>query len=352
MEKIFVYHTDYNCISSMLKQLICSNILGKKRILIKPNVRSCHSPSRAKNTNPQTLDYVLEYIKKNYQNDIIVADSSIIGVDTKKSAEVSGIKSVCDSHKVPFCDLRDYGYKRVEIPIAPYFIEISELFFENNYIINMPKLKSTYGFPLSLSAKNLKGIISDQSKMDFHHYGVQERVALLNSFIHCDLSIVDALYSLSLDTVLETNLVVASTDSLVLDYFIANRMGYSEKDMIYLASSEKQYEVFYSDENTEKEFNSITLNTVSQAEIKDQFSVSVIGTPCSACTGCIYKAIAKRKKNIDKKIIAGNYTYPVNDDCIFVGNCAIKNLPLNQGNIVKGCPPQIKDIIKQLDEGE
>ena len=352
MDKIYVYRADYDCISFILENLINPNILKKKQILIKPNIRSCHSPNRAKNTNPRTLDCVLKYIKKNYKNDIIVADSSIIGVDTKKSAEVSGIKSVCDKYHVPFYDLRDYGYRRIEIPIAPYFIEISELFFENNYIINMPKLKSTYGFPLSLSAKNLKGIISDQSKFDFHHYGVQQRVSLLNSFIHSDLSIIDGLYSLSLDTVLETNLVIASTNSLSLDYFISNSMGYTEKDMIYLTLAEKQYEVLYSDENIKKEFSSIKLNTVSKDDIKDKFCVSIIGTPCSACSGCIYKAIAKRKKNTSKIIIAGKYKYPINDDCVFVGNCAIENLPSDHGNIVKGCPPQIKDIIKKLDNGE
>lgn len=352
MDKIFVYRADYDCISFILENLINSNILGNKRILIKPNIRSCHSPNRAKNTNPRTLDCVLKYIRKNYENDIIVADSSIIGVDTKKSAEVSGIKPICDKYKVPFYDLRDYGYKRIEIPISPYFIEISELFFEDNYIINMPKLKSTYGFPLSLSAKNLKGIISDQSKIDFHHYGVQQRVALLNSLIHSDLSIVDGLYSLSLDTVLETNLVIASTNSLTLDYFISNSMGYTEKEMIYLAMAEKQYEVFYSDENTKEEFNSIKLDKVSKDDIKDKFCVSVIGTPCSACSGCIYKAIAKRKKNTSKKIVAGKYKYPASDDCVFVGNCAIETLSSTHGNIVKGCPPQIKDIIEQLDIGE
>lgn len=350
---IYVSKVSYEYISNCLDKLICPTALASKRIIIKPNVRSCHKPEKAKTTNPETLDHVLRYLKFTYPNEVIVADSSIIGVDTKEAARISGIGSVCKKNGVPFCDVRDFGFRRVEIPIPPYYVEISELFFEQDFIINMPKLKSTYGFPLSLSAKNLKGIISDQSKLDFHTYGVQERVALLNSLIRCDLSIVDGLYSLSLDTVVKTNLVFISNNSLAIDYAIAQGLGYSENDMRYLKEAPKEFEFVYSDEEVKREFESLSLKSITPERIKENFGVSIIGTPCSACAGCIYKAISKRTKKSKIRIIAGCGHHVEENDCLYVGNCAVRELSPGMSNIVVGCPPQISEIIQMLDaEGD
>ena len=351
---IYVCQVNSQQATYVLDKIINSVNLGKRKIFIKPNVRSCHSPESAKTTNPKTLSIVLEYLKSHFDNEIIVADGSIIGVDTKKAATAAGILRVCEEYEVPFIDLRECGYRRIEIPIEPYFIEISNLVFDGMYLINMPKLKSTYGFPLSLSAKNLKGVISDRSKLDFHTYGIQERVKLLTSLVQADVSIIDGLYSLSLDTALDTDILIASNNSLALDSFVAKKMGYTVSDMHYLLSDIDNCNIHYYNEKAKNDIESIELHSINKEEVLEKFGVSIIGNPCSACTGCIYKAVAKKNGNTHRNIVAGVYNESLNGDYYVVGNCAIKQLSkekcMGKFKTIRGCPPPISEIIRVLNE--
>lgn len=341
---------EYSYIEDSLDKIVDLKKLEGKKIVIKPNVRSVHGPERSKTTHPSVVESVIKYFQRRCNNEIIVTDSAVIGVDSYESAKKSGIWDVCEKLGVKFIDSRDFGYKTIDIDIEPGSIEVSKIVFENIYLVDIPKLKSTYGVPLSLAVKNLKGLISDKSKLDFHTYGIQKLLCRLSKIIVPDLCIIDGTNALSLDTVIESDVIISSTNFLGIDKFVTKGVGFNTGCLQYLKDCTTDISKVY-------EFGDFTpladikLENITLQEFANRFGISIIGTPCSSCLGCLYKAISKSVINNDTIIYSGHCKkediVKTDKKSIIIGNCAIEsvkdNLPSNSV-IIKGCPPLISDI--------
>lgn len=341
---------EYSYIENSLDQIVDFKVLEGKKIVLKPNVRSVHGPERSKTTQPSVVESVIKYFQKRCDNEIIVTDSAVIGVDSIESAKKSGIWDVCEKLGVKFIDSREFGYKTVEIDVEPGTIEVSNIVYENIYLVDIPKLKSTYGVPLSLAVKNLKGLISDKSKLDFHTYGIQKLLCRLAKIIVPDLCIIDGTNALSLDTVVDSDVVISSTNFLGIDKYVTKEVGFNLGCLQYLKDCKTDISKVY-EYGDFTPLADIKLENITLQEFANRFGISIIGTPCSSCLGCLYKAISKSVINEDSIIYAGHCKKEdiVMSDkkAIIIGNCAIEsvkdNLPANSV-MIKGCPPLISDI--------
>lgn len=355
MDKIYLLETKYEIIKDVLDEIIKPEDVNGKTILVKPNIRSAHKPESAKTTHPFTLGLILRYLKEHYSNRIIVADSSIIGIDTYKAAEVSKILQTCIEYQVEFMDIRNYGFVEIPIRIYPYTVEISKIVIsEDIYFINMPKLKSTYGIPLSLSVKNLKGLLSDKSKLDFHSYGLDELLLELHDIIKPDMNIIDGYYSLSLDKALPTNIIICSRLYSDLDAFIAKQVGIDNNLMKYMEDNRLSQRYAVVKKGNYTPLSDIKLEIVSREDFLSSYNVELFGRPCSSCTGCLFKALKKCNSKINLTLASGSLSkqdvqkLKKVENKVVIGNCAIKALNENENTVIKGCPPLISDIIERL----
>jgi len=344
-----------NDVFNAINSVIVPTDLINKTIFIKPNIRSAHKYEEGKNTSPFTLEKIIKYFKYNYNNKIIVSDSSIIGIDTMEAALVSGIYNVCKKYFVEFIDIKRNKFIEHKIEIPPYEIEITSI-IENAYIVNVPKLKTTYAVPLSLSIKNLKGLLSDKSKKEFHKYGVNELLIELSKLVKSNISIIDADIALSLDTPINSKMIITTNGFEESDIYIAQKLGLNLNNIRYL---DKINCNFQHSKIEEKYFNirdclkDIGLKSVVPAKYFKEKNINIIGKPCSGCMGCISKAIEKIKfteainivtgfNNSNEKINKINNTFKT----IAVGNCSSMYI----SNRVTGCPPMISEIINLLRE--
>jgi len=341
-----------NDIFHAINSVVVTSDLHNKTIVLKPNVRSEHKYEEGKNTSPFTLEKVIKFFKQNYDNKVIVCDSSIIGVDTIQSALISGIFDVCEKYFVEFIDVKKTQFNDYNIEILPYNIEISTI-IDNAYVVNIPKLKTTYATPLSLSIKNLKGLLSDKSKKDFHRYGLNELLVELSKTIKSNISIIDADIVLSLDTPIESKMIIATNGFEKGDIYIAQKLGFNLTDIKYLDiinSSLKHTEIEEKYFNMCNHLQKIGLRFITSAEYSSRNNINIIGSPCSGCCGCIFKALEKSKCNETINIVAGfnRFNCQINNSfkTIAVGNCSNKNIKSR----VAGCPPMISEIIELIKE--
>ncbi|MDD5531018.1 MAG: DUF362 domain-containing protein [bacterium] len=366
-EEIYLVEATQKDVDIVLSNLINKQIIRNKMIFIKPNVRSPHSPIQEKNTNPKTLDMVLSFLCNNFENKIIVGDSSIIGIDTIQSAKKSGLLHICKKYSVEFIDIKKQRFKSYPVPILPYMIEVTELLDNNCFIINIPKLKTAYATPLSLSIKNLKGLLSDKSKEDFHRFGIDFLLPELYKIVKSDLTIIDGLGSLSLDTPISSNLLLVSKLSAQLDAYVSEKVGIDLKDIGYLKKILGNE--CYSRNTTIKtigcpsKLEELKMEIVKIEDFLHYPNIKIIGRPCYNCYGSIYKAIKKIGQNKNILIFCGIFTKNDLKDTekelnnvkkgkyqivLNIGNCSLKILR-GAGEEIQGCPPTILNIKNKLE---
>ena len=207
--------------------------LKNKRIALKPNLLLPHDPERGVVTHPRFFQAVAEILQE-YTTDLVVAESPNF-FPLKSTMKKTGYMDVAEKLGLEVRDntkVRTLNYQGAQNYKS---IEISEVFFDVDVIVNMPKLK-THGFTHYTGAvKNLFGTIPGlrKSKMhmkapahkDFAGFILDLYGALLNgfdkkkTFIH----IMDAVVGLEGEgpgpsgKPKHIGAVLASTDGLVRD---------------------------------------------------------------------------------------------------------------------------------------
>ena len=97
-------------------------------------------------------------------------------------------------------------------------------------MIDVPVLNTHAMTKVSLGMKNLKGCLSMNSKKKFHMADLEEMIALLNTQIPPQLTVIDGIYGmekgpLSMGQAHRMNLIMASQDVLSCDMVGAAVLG-------------------------------------------------------------------------------------------------------------------------------
>lgn len=162
-------------------------------VLVKPNVLAPSSPACGALTSPGVCRAIADLVKERQARPVI-AESSAVGLDTEKAFASVG-----------FDALRELGYEVVDlkrqeqakIPVSDGYVmdEFStwQLVKDADVIISVPVLKTHDQAEMTLSLKNLKGLISDKDKKELHKRGVFRGVADLASALKPDLTVIDGI---------------------------------------------------------------------------------------------------------------------------------------------------------------
>lgn len=160
-------------------------------VVIKPNIGWDTIPERAANTNPKLVARIVKHCLDAGAKQVYVFDHTC---DNWKSCySNSGIeKAAKDSGAMVVPGNSESYYQHVNIPNGKNLKEttVHELILESDVLINVPVLKSHGGAGLTVSMKNLMGVVWDRRY--WHRNDLHQCIADYATFRKPDLNIVDA----------------------------------------------------------------------------------------------------------------------------------------------------------------
>ena len=230
--------------------------LKDKRVCLKPNLLMPSSPERAVTTHPELFRAVAEIVHDYTHNIILIESPNFFPL--KSTIKKAGLAATVNDLEIEVADIT--VTKTLLFPLAHRYksIDISKAFFDVDYIINMPKLK-THGFTHYTGAvKNLFGTMPGLSKaqmhmkapsqMEFCEFLLDLYGGLLNGFekpkkfIH----IMDAVVGMEGEgpgpsgKPKKIGAVIVGDDAVALDYVAVNLVGLNLKKVFTITEGFKR----------------------------------------------------------------------------------------------------------------
>ena len=189
-----------------------------ERILVKPNYIDASHPSTGVTTDARVVEGIIKFLEENSLGNIMIGEGSGM-TNTMKAFKVAGIDEVTKRWKVDLIDLNDDEYVVAEVPspLALKTVRIAKTAL-NSAIISVPKLKLHRMAGVTLSLKNLMGVVSPKGQI---HRSLGKKIADLASLVKPRLAVIDGIiggegHELARRPV-EMNLVIAGLDPVAVD---------------------------------------------------------------------------------------------------------------------------------------
>lgn len=160
-------------------------------VVIKPNICFWKNTDGMIITDPRLLRAVLEMVKERTNNVLVVESDNNSGTAEKRLRR-SGVMEVIEECGAEFLNLSRDKYEEHEV--AGLKIKVPKTVLEAEYFINIPKIKTCNiaNTVISISMKNMFGVLGNKKKMVFHKR-LLDVLLYLNRVIRQDLVIVDGI---------------------------------------------------------------------------------------------------------------------------------------------------------------
>jgi len=217
--------------------------VGKRSVvMVKPNIAWSRTPAQAANTNPYIVEAIVEMCREAGAKKVKVVDHTIN--NARMTYGRSGIKAAVKRAKGSMEFIDERKFKEKDIPdgelLKSWIIYADAL--DADVLINVPIAKHHSLTRLSLSIKNLMGLIQDRENL---HTRIDQKLADLSTVIKPDLIIMDAYRILTANgpnggtprDVKLTGQVIAGTDPVAVDSYAATLFGLTGDDIGYVRES-------------------------------------------------------------------------------------------------------------------
>lgn len=345
------------------------------RVLIKPNLFRPEPSGMGITTDCRVTEAVTKIILEMGAKSVVIGEGSGAGYDfdgshsTEEAFRVSGTADVARRLGVELCNLNRDAF--VEVTISnPYVMDkvrVARTALESDIIISVPLLKTHVRTLVTLSLKNMKGVMPGTEKRKTHRLGLDKAIADLNSVVKPSYVVVDGLAGMQgrweyPEDRFELGLIMAGRDPIAVDTAATYLMGFEPAQVMHL-----QY--FARRQGTVADLSRVELVGESIEEyrqsLKSGFEVVKSRYPgvtiiegeatCTGCTGELVGALsAIREATYGQAlealtVILGNPTETsTTTKTVVLGKCARHLTHL--GFYVKGCPPRDDDIIRAISE--
>jgi uncharacterized protein (DUF362 family) len=226
-----------------IKQLGGMSAFVKKnqKVCVKPNIGWDVTPERGGNTNPKLVKRIIEHCYQAGAKEVYVFDHTCD--DWKRCYSNSGIeKTVKDAGgKIVPGNTENY-YQSVKFDSGKKMKEtkIHEVLLDSDVFINVPILKHHSSSRLTVTMKNLMGIVWDRGYM--HRNDLHQTIADLATYRKPTLNVVDAYNVLkqngprgvSVNDVVVMKSLMLSTDMVASDAAAAKLFGVEPETIPYI----------------------------------------------------------------------------------------------------------------------
>ncbi len=342
------------------------------RVLIKPN--QCKPCPRHSGfvTDGAVVEAVTRVVLERNPASVIIGDGAIAGWDfegfsTQEAFDASGVTEAARRLDVELRNLNADAVEEVRVPGGTVFdtICIAKTALESDVIISVPVLKMGIRTHVSLSLKNMKGVMPGGEKRKSHRVGLDMAIADLCTAVKPHYAIIDATTGSEgmgdyPQDAREMGLIVAGRDPLSVDIVGSSLMGVNPHEVLHLRNIAAR-------DNRVAALDDIDIVGERLQDHRQTFTrpfdvfrsrypeVTMIQGE-SACSGCMNELISaiiymKRAGYGDSMrglaVVLGNATEPASSRRIVaIGTCAA-GFP---GATVSlpGCPPKEADILRGI----
>jgi len=219
------------------------------KVVIKPNFSFANPPEAATTTHPEVVRELFVMCKEAGAASVLILDNPLNAAEL--CLEQSGVRSACESVEKGAIQALDDArfYREAAIPQGKSFrkTEVMTDVLEADVLISAPVAKSHSGAGVSLSMKNLMGLIWNRRVMHSRH-DLHEAIVDLASLLRPDLCVIDATRVLTtngpggpgkvdrLDTVIASrDMVAADAEAVLLSEWYGKRFAPRQVKHIALA---------------------------------------------------------------------------------------------------------------------
>ena len=166
---------------------LCSLQVTGKRIVLKPNLVE-FDPKGVINTNPAVIEAAIDAFRTLGAAEVIVAEGPGHRRDNEYLLSASGLYEVIREHRVRYVDLNTDDVRAT--PVRSSYTSFKQLYlpetlFNADLLVSMPKLKTHHWAGVTLSMKNLFGIVPGAvygwPKNILHWQGIDNSILDINS---------------------------------------------------------------------------------------------------------------------------------------------------------------------------
>jgi len=216
-------------------------------VLLKPNIASCDRSGSGKVTDARVTEAIAKIVLKRRPRSLIIGEGSGVGYDfpdlqdTQTALRESGTKAVAEKLGLPVVDLNVDRHREVEVPnpLVMKSVKIAQTVLESQVIISIPVMKTHIRSAVTLSLKNMKGVLPGEEKKKTHRLGLELAIADLNSIVKPAFVVVDGLVGMEgiweyPNDCVPMGLVGAGRDQVAVDSVFAQIMGASPQAIMHL----------------------------------------------------------------------------------------------------------------------
>ena len=337
------------------------------RVVIKPNLTAdTRLWEDGIVTNPHTVEGIIRYVQQAGPAEIVIAEASACGLDTKKAFRTNGYEEVAARTGAKLVDLYDEEFVTVTVHngMVADAIQVARRVLTADFLVNVPTMKTHVATGVSLCLKNLKGILPENEKRRSHFLGVNQFVTDLNSIVKPQLNVIDGSVAMEGDgpmqgTPVRFGVIVAGNDTVATDLVAARVMGFDPWQFKCFNYARTQGLGIYHEAD-------IVLTGVPLAEVKRSFRPAsgpipdipgITITDGGACPGCldgvrIALGRIKTANLLDKlpafHIVVGEEGRVTGENDVVIGRCLKRCREMK--HYVPGCPAQVFVIADELRE--
>lgn len=215
---------------------------NKDKVFIKPNLINDSPPSSGVTTDLRIVASLIRILKNIGVTDVMVGESAILSTE-----------DVLKKHN--FYSLKDYGVKTLNLDKAEWIKVESGMFesfkrfhlpkavLEADVIISVPKMKTHAETGVTLSIKNLIGLIPRGDRMIAHKGNINEAIVAVFQYLNAQkkfFSVVDGIIALEgrrgpvIGNTVKLGLIIMGSDPLAVDSTCVRIMGAKPKDILHI----------------------------------------------------------------------------------------------------------------------
>lgn len=220
-----------------------------KRILLKPNLVETRREVEHVNTHPHVIRAAAEAFLHLGASSVLVGEGPGHRRDAFDILEESGLADLLQEDAIPFKNLNEmqgFTVRNVGQQTSLASLTFPSLIREIDWIVSMPKLKTHHWAGVTLSMKNLFGIMPGMyygwPKNVLHHVGIQESILDITATLNPHFAIVDGIIGMEGDGPImgspkHAGVLVMGRNLTAVDATCARLMGIDPHHVGYLATA-------------------------------------------------------------------------------------------------------------------
>ncbi|PIX25180.1 MAG: hypothetical protein COZ69_04090, partial [Deltaproteobacteria bacterium CG_4_8_14_3_um_filter_45_9] len=244
----------YETTKRVLQIFPLANLKGRK-VLIKPNAARLASPGEGVTTHPLVVEAVIDYLKEKGVANIVIGESCIFGVSSQEAFRMTGMKEISEKKKIKLIDLDQVDPVEMMIPGGKVIkkIKVPAILKEIDFIISVPVMKTHMHTHVTLSIKNMKGLLWRREKARLHQLRCDESttrgyktldvaISDMASVLFPHLSIIDGTVGMegmgpAYGRLKKMGIVLVGNNSLSTDAVATRLMGFDPEEVPHLKLS-------------------------------------------------------------------------------------------------------------------